>query len=218
MSRTFRAQLVFYVLIFLLSAGILGTGVWVIFQLQTRVDHLLEVTERQAAQIAAKDEQIEALTDDLITQTDNASNLYQQLLTLPGVEPDGADPEDIPATIPGEPGATGPRGDAGRPPTSSEIFSAIVDYCAVAPACKGPEGAPSAVPGPAGPAGADSTVPGPQGPPGVDGAPGPAGPQGPAGPTCPEGFTVTVVTITANGTDTPAALCLPTPPPEGEPQ
>ena len=102
---------------------------------------------------------------DLQASQDNAQRLYEQLLTLPGVEPDGENPSDVapPVGPRGEQGPRGFQGDTGAP---------------------GPTGPP----GPVGPTG--ESVSGPQGangkqgepgPPGPAGEPGPAGPRGPAG-------------------------------------
>jgi hypothetical protein len=64
-------------------------------------------------------------------------------------------------------GATGPPGEAGRPPTAVEVAQAVSDYCGLTD-CTGPAGVD-------GTDGLDG-APGAQGPPGEQGVQGPAGP------------------------------------------
>lgn len=139
----------------------------------------------------------------------NWKALFEQVEAIPGEEPvvEAPTPSASNDTTPG------PQGVPGRPPTANEILGAVGEYCETSGACQGVPGAPSVVPGPAGQAGADG-APGTQGAPGEPGAPGvtgAAGQTGPAGPSCPEGFTLTITTITVSGADSPAAICLPVP-------
>lgn len=116
------------------------------------------------AQLRAENQ---AMYADLQASQENAERLYEQLLTLPGVEPEGEDPADVaPTAVRGEPGERGVAGPAGA---------------------DGPPGPPGP-PGEPGTDGADGAV----GEPGSDGATGTpgesvVGPQGPAGPAGPQG-------------------------------
>ncbi|MFS0715196.1 hypothetical protein ABC195_15075 [Microbacterium sp. 2P01SA-2] len=166
------------------------------------------------AQLRAENQEMYA---DLQASQANAQELYEQLLTLPGVEPDGEDPAEV-APVTGEPGATGARGPAGLRGANGD------DGEPGAAGPPGPQGAPGAAgqdgnngmsgadgaPGPAGPQGEP-------GPPGVQGAPGETGSPGPAGPTCPDGYTAREFTVqvidpeTGLPTTQPAVLCAPNP-------
>lgn len=122
------------------------------------------------AQLRAENQ---AMYADLQASQDNAERLYEQLLTLPGVEPEGEDPADVAPTAvrgdPGERGSTGPAGTDG------------------VPGPPGPAG-PAGPPGEAGADGADGAA-GEPGAVGASGTPGESvvGPQGPAGPAGPQG-------------------------------
>lgn len=125
------------------------------------------------AQLRAENQEMYA---DLQASQDNAQRLYEQLLTFPGVEPEGEDPAEVaPTPIPGAPGDRGPQG---RPPTADEIEDAVTEVCAITILCVGPPGAQGA----AGPIGAPGT-------PGDPGEPGESivGPQGPPGDAGPQG-------------------------------
>jgi hypothetical protein len=131
----------------------------------------------------------------------NAQSLYQQLLDE-GVEPSALPPEDVTDT----PSVAGAPGAPGRPPTASEIYEAVSEYCARF-SCDGPTGPggpPSDVPGPPGPAGedgSDSTVPGPPGSDStVPGPEGPAGAPGRDGEDGDDGRSVTAVDCLEDGT------------------
>ena len=184
----------------------------------------------QQSRISDLNKQTSVLIDELSSSQENAQGLYDQLLALPGVEPDGENPDQVVTAVPSEPGAPGPRGDAGRPPSANEILGAVGEYCASSGACQGVPGQTGASgatgqPGAPGSVGANGeTVVGPQGvqgEPGV-GETGPVGPVGPAGPVCPEGFEQQVVYVSTDPViyvPTVALVCAPNPPnPEGEPQ
>ncbi|WP_218823004.1 hypothetical protein [Microbacterium sp. Yaish 1] len=162
------------------------------------------------AQLRAENQEMYA---DLQASQANAQELYEQLLTLPGVEPDGEDPAEV-APVTGEPGATGARGPAGPRGANGDDGEPGV---AGPPGPQGPpgavgedgsNGAPGAdgVPGPAGPQGEP-------GPPGAQGAPGETGSPGPAGPACPDGYTAREFAVQVIDPDTglpttqPAVLC-----------
>ena len=184
----------------------------------------------QQSRISDLNKQTTVLIDELTASQENAQGLYDQLLALPGVEPDGENPDQVVTTLPSEPGAAGPRGDAGRPPSANEILGAVGEYCASSGACQGVPGqtgqSGASIVGPPGSAGTNGeTVVGPQGvqgDPGVAGEIGPIGPSGPAGPVCPEGFEQQVVYVSTDPViyvPTVALVCAPIPPnPEGEPQ
>lgn len=166
------------------------------------------------AQLRAENQ---AMYADLQASQENAERLYEQLLTLPGVEPEGEDPADVaPTTVPGDPGergSAGPPGADGEPGIPGD------------PGPPGPPG-PDGMPGTNGPAGSDGAAgsegaagpagpAGEPGPPGEQGAPGEPGPQGPPGPACPDGYTLTPVFVSTDPlifTGTPALACLPTVP------
>lgn len=165
MSRAQRARWVFIALTAALTIALVGLTVFIIVNLATR---LAEANARNASAT----EQIDVLLEDLHASQDNARRLYDQLLALPGVEPEGENPDDVvtDTAIPGPQGDTGARGPAG------------------------PQG-PAGEPGPPGPSGAagqsgidgESGADGASGANGVDGAPGPAGPAGPQGAQGPPG-------------------------------
>ena len=207
-----------------LIVSVLGlTGFYVVTQADT--------IHSQQSRISDLNEQTSVLIDELAASQDNAQQLYDQLLALPGVEPDGENPDQVVTALPSEPGAPGPRGDAGRPPSANEILGAVGEYCASSGACQGVPGQTGASgatgqPGAPGSAGANGeTVIGPQGvqgEPGVAGEQGPAGPAGTSGPVCPEGFEQQVVYVSSDPmiyVPTVALVCAPIPTtPEGEPQ
>lgn len=210
MSSVKRAKVTFIIIIAALTFGVVAITTWVMVDQYQRIQHL-------QSRVTDQNETITGLTDDLIASQQNAQQLYDQLLALPGVEPDGDNPERIPTTVPGEPGATGPRGESGRPPSANEILGAVGEYCATSNACQGVPGTPG-VAGPAGaPGAAGETIigpPGAQGDPGATGPQGDPGPAGPAGPSCPDGFTQQMVYASADPllyTPTPALACVPVP-------
>jgi hypothetical protein len=212
-GRAPHSKRVFIILIILLGLtvyGLFAAGL-------VAAGHRIQVLEERVVQ---QNTQIITLTDDLVDAQENAQRLYDQLLTLPGVEPDGENPELQPTPgIPGdrgdrgERGDTGPTGPPGRPgppgttPTDSELAAAVAEYCAANGGCAGATGA-------AGAPGAD----GAPGAPGVDGAPGAPGPVGPAGPSCPDGASLRLVWVAVAdsqlGIYAPAQvyLCVPLPP------
>lgn len=211
MNRPVASRLVFIALIAVLSLGLVGLTSFVVI---TQAETIRSQQER----IHDLNVQTTVLIDDLTASQVNAQRLYDQLLEL-GENPEGANPEQIVTTVPGE---TGARGEAGRPPTANEILGAVGEYCAASGACQGVPG----VVGPAGPAGGTgdpgATVIGPAGPQGVQGDPGTQGPEGPtgatgpAGPPCPDGFTQQLVYVSTDPllyTGSPALACLPNPAP-----
>lgn len=166
-------QWVLYVSI-LVAILVLGGGAlaFILFQ-QDRINNL-------QTRVVQQNELVASLTDDLVASQENAQRLYDQLLSLPGVEPEGEDPEEVaPIPTPGATGATGQPGPRGAPGADSTV--------------PGPQGSP----GPAGPSGQDGqdgsdgatgatgatgeSIVGPQGPQGEAGAPGSTGAQGPQG-------------------------------------
>lgn len=199
----------------ILATLVLGIGAFTIVNLATRV---AEANERNADQ----SEQISSLLDDLHASQENAQGLYDQLLTLPGVEPNGDDPENI------LPGTTGPVGETGARGSPGD------------PGSEGPPGPPGP-PGPQGPDGVDGAPGGngADGSNGTDGSSGSAGPQGDPGPAGPRGepgpagesafpFSFTFTTTDSLGQSTTwtcvvqaptESTCAPAPtdPPEGEP-
>jgi hypothetical protein len=205
----------------------------VIFVMFSWIGDLVERNERlnarlssQSEAIAEKDDQIAALTEDLIASQENAQSLYDQLLAT-GQAPEGVDPEVLVPSIPGPSGPSGPSGPtgpAGRGPTSAEIAFAVQQFCMVE-ICTGPQGE-QGIPGSPGGPGEPGTpgtsgAQGEPGPAGAQGEPGIPGPPGAPGPTCPEGYTLQSVTIAtyADGSpvpdqQTPAVIC--TPPPATE--
>ncbi|MDF2506272.1 MAG: hypothetical protein K0Q52_131 [Microbacterium sp.] len=191
------------VAISLIASIVLSAG-W-ISNLSSRNQQLNELVLEQRQEIFASQE--------------NAQRLYDQLLEL-GAAPDGEAPESI--ASPGPAGARGEQGNAGRPPTPAEIAKAVGDYCDARDSCRGQAGSNGSAGsvGPAGPAGSSGSdgsngADGAPGGPGPEGPPGPAGPQGPAGPSCPEGYSLQIVTVQVQNTETgessptPAAVCLP---------
>lgn len=156
------------------------------------------------------------LRTQLTASQSNAQELYEQLLDE-GVEPEGEEPDQVSPAAPangrdGKDGKDGDRGPQGPGATSAQVLEGI-QTCFAAGTCTAPKGDPGAM----GVPGAASTVPGPVGPAGPEGPVGPAGPGGPAGPICPEGFTPTLVWLSASESETDiptpkqAIVCLPTP-------
>lgn len=159
------------------------------------------------------------LRAQLTASQSNAQELYEQLLDE-GVEPEGEEPDQVSPATPangrdGKDGKDGDRGPQGPGVTSAQVFEGI-QTCFAAGTCTAPKGDPGAM----GVPGAASTVPGPVGPAGPEGPVGPvgpAGPGGPAGPTCPDGFTPTLVWLSASESETDlptpkqAIVCLPIP-------
>ena len=107
------------------------------------------------AQLRAENQ---AMYADLQASQENAQRLYEQLLTFPGVEPEGENPSDVAPPAAGEQGPRGPQGYQGDP----------------------------GIPGPTGPAG-PAGAPGVAGESGSAGEPGQAGPAGEPGATGPAG-------------------------------
>ena len=209
--------------LYLVSSILIGLMLTVMFgwigNLVDRNERLNARVSDQADTIAEKDDQIAALTDDLIASQNNAQGLYDQLLAI-GQAPEGVDPDTLTPTIPGPSGPSGPAGPAGRAPTTSEVYFAVQQYCMVQ-ICKGEQGAPGG-PGPPGGQGAPGTTgtqgePGPAGPQGPQGEPGAPGAPGAPGPACPDGYTLQSVTIATypQGPLLPeyisAVVCTPTP-------
>lgn len=172
MTRAIRAKLVFYVLIGVLATALVGFTVWVVTDQHQRLTELTERVGQKNAIIADKDDTISALTDDLVASQENATRLYEQILSL-GATPDGEDPQ----TIAGPVGERGPRGDAGADATDAQVATALANYCSsFALACRGD-------PGQNGTNGVNGT----NGAVGPEGPVGPVGPIGPVGPVGPEG-------------------------------
>ena len=139
------------------------------------------------------------LREDLDTSQATAQKLYQQLINE-GIAPDAPKPTAA------APGAQGEVGAAGRPPTTSEIASAVSSYCLLRQNCEGPTGPRSLVPGPKGDAAKDGATgkPGDAGAPGASGATGAAGKDGTNGSDGKDGaagsppFSWTYTTIRGN--------------------
>lgn len=193
-----RTPWVLYVviLISLITTTVLAGG-W-ITNLVDRNERLNARVSDQALELNDKDDQIAELTDQLIASTENAQQLYDQLLAS-GETPVGVNPEVLPG-IAGPAGPEGSQGPAGPPPSDAVVSNAVQSFCATMNFCIGPEG-PIGEPGSAGTNGADSTVPGPQGiqgeqgPQGIPGEPGTPGPAGPPGPVCPDAYTARALWI-----------------------
>jgi hypothetical protein len=187
--------------LYLVTAALLTISVVLMFgwigNLIDRNERLNARVSDQADAIAEKDDQISALTEDLIASQNNAQRLYDQLLAI-GQAPEGVDPETLTPTIPGPSGPAGPTGPAGRGPTNSEVLFAVQQFCMVQ-VCKGEPGdtGPTGTQGEPGTTGTQGE-PGPAGPqgiPGEPGAPGAPGTPGTPGPACPDGYTLQSVTI-----------------------
>lgn len=118
--------------LYLVAATLVGVVIFVMFgwigNLVDRNERLNARVSDQADIIAEKDDQIAALTDDLVASQENAQGLYDQLLAI-GQAPEGVDPEVLTPSIPGPSGPSGPAGPAGRGPTSSEIAFAVQQFC-----------------------------------------------------------------------------------------
>lgn len=201
-----RVGWVFTITVAVLGLLLISLSAWFLINL---VDRNARLNDR----VLAANAQVESLTQELIESTENAQALYDQLLSLPGVSPEGANPEVLTPT-PGEPGERGPAGSSGEDGLPG------VDGL---PGPQGPPGEPGAdgAGGAPGANGSDGTAgaTGPQGPAGEPGATGAAGPQGPPGPACPDGYTGGAATIlvpdpvTGLPTPQPAFICTPTPAP-----
>ena len=213
MNRPVVSRVIFLILIGVLAAGLVGvTG----FTLITQADTI----HSQQSRIHDLNVQTSALIDDLSASQENGQQLYDQLLEL-GANPDGENPDQVVTAIPSEPGAPGPRGDVGRPPTANEILGAVGQYCASSGACQGVPGQTGAsIVGPTGATGpSGESVVGPIGPAG-ESITGPAGPVGADGQsafpftftfTDPAGIVYTCIVSTAE-----ESTCVTTTPiPEG---
>ena len=165
------------------------------------------------------------LQRQLAAQTANSQRLYDQLVSLPGVNPDGQNPSDIsqgPTGPAGSQGLQGPKGDTG-PEGLPGLKGDKGDTGVGVPGATGEQGT-TGTPGSVGSTGAT----GANGTNGVDGAPGatgaqgpigPIGPQGPqgeigpAGPTggaCPDGYTgTTLQVVTVDQTIQTIYACIP---------
>lgn len=190
--ETRKTPWVLYIVVVLfIGAAVILAGGW-IGNLVDRNERLNARVSDQADIIAQKDDQITALTEQLLEEVENGQALYDQLLAL-GETPEGERPSEtgIPGPqgspgLPGLPGSQGEQGEQGPPgPAGSDGLNGA-DGPQGTPGLNGVDGAPG-TPGPAGPAG----------PAGAQGEPGPAGPagpagadgaQGPPGPACPEGY------------------------------
>lgn len=143
--------------------------------------------------------QNQRLYNDLTASQQNAQELYEQLLELPGVEPEGENPEDVVDTktpvagLPGSSGADGTDGTdgtnglPGAPGTPGAAGENGQDGQSIVGE-KGEKGdkGDTGEPGTPGENGAD----GADGAPGAPGAPGAQGEVGPPGPACPDGYVV----------------------------
>lgn len=207
MTRAARSRLVFIGLVTVLSLALAGLASFTIWNLAARNQSLNDRVVEQAHEISS-------LTDDLVASQENAQRLYDQLLALPGVEPEGENPTSV---TPSTPGAPGKDGAPGRAPTAGEVRAGVLSVCTdFTVLCLGPTGA----------TGKDGAA----GQPG-DSITGPAGPQGPAGesitgPTGPAGadgqsafpfvftFTLDGTTFTCTVTTSTDSVCAPAQPTE----
>lgn len=219
-----------------LWAGVIGIGVGMTFLSIYVVDSINDTRARTASQ--------QALIDALAIELDTARNQGADVET-PEQVAETFDAEPTPPNIrgergdagppgpPGEPGLVGEPGPPGRAPTSAEVFTAVLEFCA-GDRCVGPTGrAPttaeirtavdaycltvgctgqpgsSGATGPAGPPGATGAPgePGATGEPGPQGPPGEPGPQGPQGEPGPPGPAVNTVTCTPGPTPADPLTC-----------
>jgi hypothetical protein len=189
MTRAHRSRLIFIALIATLILGLASLSGFTITNLSTRLE-AANARDQQRANL------IDELYDDLHASQENAQQLYDQLLAIPGVEPEGESPDDVVTPTAGAAGPAGPRGAQGEPGENGE------------PGDDGEPGPPGeqGVPGATGQQGEPGApgAPGSTGDPGESvtgpqGAPGPAGPQGEQGPSGAPAFPFTFTFTDALG-------------------